>query len=312
MPDGDRGEILTRKPGLVCAWEERSLAVATTSHDPQARSRSWLRRRGVALGALLIAAAIAVAAVVLVSASPPLHTEGARISHLTIASRFVHRKVAVTLVTPAGGGADRPLLVFLHGHDADNDSVLSDQLFTAMHALGQSAPDIAFPYGDNSYWHNRADGAWSSYVLDEVIPKALKVLDANPRRVAIGGLSMGGFGAYDLARLDPGRFCAIGGHSPAIWFAYRDAEGIAFDNPRDFARNNVIAAAKANPKLYGHARLWLDVGAQDPYFHATDEQLASALHIHLHVWPGGHNFGYWNAHWTDYLRFYTHALATCQ
>jgi hypothetical protein len=29
------------------------------------------------------------------------------------------------------------------------------------------------------------------------------------------------------------------------------------------------------------AQLWLDVGAQDPYFQATEGQLASALHIHL-------------------------------
>jgi hypothetical protein len=73
----------------------------------------------------------------------------------------------------------------------------------------------------------------------------------------------------------------------------------------------VIAAARANPDLYGHAQLWLDVGAQDPYFYYADQQLASALHIQLHVWPGGHDFGYWNQHWGDYLGFYAHALATC-
>jgi len=72
----------------------------------------------------------------------------------------VHGKLGLTLVTPAGGGANRPLLVFLHGHDADNNSVLSDQLFTALQALGPRAPDIAFAYGEAlSYWHNRADGA---------------------------------------------------------------------------------------------------------------------------------------------------------
>ena len=122
-------------------------------------------------------------------------------------------------------------------------------------------------------------------MLDEVIPKALTVLNADPRRVAIGGISMGGFGAYDLARLDPGRFCAVGGHSAAIWptFTSPNVDSRAFDNARDFARNDVIAAATANPKLYGHAQLWLDVGAQDPYFIAADQQLANALHIHLHM-----------------------------
>jgi enterochelin esterase-like enzyme len=286
-----------------------------TSPDPQGHLTPRVGRRGALLGAALIVAAVVVVVAVIVSASSsaPLRTDGARTSHLTIASRYVHRNMGLTLVTPAGGGAHRPLLVFLHGHHADNSSPLSDQLFTALRALGRRAPDIAFPYGDAlSYWHNRADGAWASYVLNEVIPKALAVLDADPRRVAVGGISMGGYGAYDLARLDPGRFCAVGGHSAAIWTKYQDAEGGAFDNARDFARNNVITAARMNPKLYGHAQLWLDVGTQDPYFQATDRQLASALHIHLHVWPGGHDYGYWDEHWNDYLGFYAHALAICR
>ena len=249
-----------------------------------------------------------------------MNTEGARVLHLTIDSRFVHgampsmSSMPLTLVTPAGGGAHRPLLVFLHGVHRlgyDNNSQLTNQMFAALHALGPSAPDVAFPYGDDSYWHNRADGAWASYVLDEVIPKALTVLGADPRRVAIGGISMGGYGAYDLARLAPSRFCAVGGHSAAIWTKYDDAEGGAFDNARDFARNDVITAAGMNPKLYGRAQLWLDVGTQDPYFQTTDGQLASALHIPLHMWPGVHDFTYWNAHWSDYLGFYAHTLATC-
>jgi S-formylglutathione hydrolase FrmB len=255
------------------------------------------------------------------SSSPPVNTQGARISYLTIDSRFVARSampsmssMPLTLVTPAGGGAHRPLLVFLHGHAPyDNNSQLTNQMFAALHALGPSAPDIVFPYGDNSYWHNRASGAWASYMFDEVIPKALTVLHADPRRVAIGGISMGGYGAYDLARLDPGRFCAVGGHSAAIWptLTSPNMDSPAFDNAGDFARNDVLAAAKANPELYGHAQLWLDVGAQDPYFISADRQLASILHIQLHMWPGVHDFTYWNAHWGDYLGFYAHALATC-
>jgi S-formylglutathione hydrolase FrmB len=264
--------------------------------------------------ALAIAGTLIVAVLAVCSSPPPLHTEGARISHLTIASRFVPGKMPLTLVTPADGGAHRPLLVFLHGVFYDNNSQLTNQMFAALHALGPRAPDIAFPYGDQSYWHNRASGAWGSYVLDEVIPKALTALNADPRRVAIGGISMGGLGAYTLARQEPGRFCAIGGHSAAISLTYslsESTEAGAFDDASDFARNDVIAAAKTNPNLYGHAKLWLDGGTDDP-FHDADEQLASALHTHMHVWPGGHDFTYWNAHWRDYLDFYAQALATCR
>ena len=215
-------------------------------------------RRGRLPGALFIAVALAVAAPAACSSSSPVNTEGARILHVTIASRLVYSAMPLTLVMPAGGGAHRPLLVFLHGLHSlgyDNNSQLTDQMFAALHALGPRAPDIAFPYGDDSYWVNSADGAWASYVLDEVIPKALMVLNADPRRVAIGGISMGGYGAYAIARLDPGRFCAVGGHSAAIG-SFGGAPASTSD---------VIAAATANPKLYGRAQLWLDVGAQDSF-----------------------------------------------
>jgi enterochelin esterase-like enzyme len=241
--------------------------------------------------AVFTAAALTVGA--LASCSSPVNTQGARVMHLTIASRFVHGTMPLTLVTPAGGGAHRPLLVFLHGVVYDNNSQLTDQMFAALHALGPRAPDIAFPYGDQSNWVNSAGGGWASYVLDEVIPKALTVLHADPRRVAIGGISVGGLGAYAIAGLNPGRFCAVAGHSAAI-------------SPGPLGTLD-------NPKRYGHAQLWLDIGAGDDVsLIAGDEQLANALHIHLHMWPGGHDFGYWNAHWSAYLGFYAHALATCR
>jgi S-formylglutathione hydrolase FrmB len=257
----------------------------------------------------VIAVVVLIGAIVVRSA-PAVRARGAVITHLQIHSRFVHRRV-LTLVTPAGGGSNRPLLVFLHGRGGNQDAELSDRLFAALSALGARAPDIAFPYGGNhSYWHDRAGGGWGSYVLREVIPDAVNALHADPTRIAIGGISMGGFGAYDLARLAPGRFCAVGGHSAALWPAAGDTAPGAFDSATDYARHDVIAAARANPNLYGHARLWLDGGDQDP-FHSADEQLAAALHLHMHVWPGSHESAYWNAHWGDYLSFYAAALAAC-
>ena len=203
------------------------------------RDLTEYRRR---LPAALIAVALTVGALAGCSSpalvNMPVHTEGARIWHLTIDSRLVQGTMPLTLVTPAGGGAHRPLLVFLHGLHSlgyDNNSQLTGQMFAALHALGPRAPDIAFPYGDDSWWANTPGAAWSSYVLDEVIPRALKVLHADPRRVAIGGISMGGIGAYAIASLDPGRFCAVGGHSAAI--------------------DPGTAGAFGNPKLYGHAQL---------------------------------------------------------
>jgi predicted esterase len=277
--DPSRGSLLV--PGFLGA----AMAIICTG------IRRELTAHHRRVPAVLIAVALTIGVLAGCSSPSPVNTQGARILRLTIVSRFVRGAMPLTLVTPAGGGPHRPLLVFLHGLGYNNNSQLTDQMFAALHALGPRAPDIAFPYGGSSAWVTSAS-AWASYVLDEVIPKAVKVLHADPRRVAIGGISNGGLAAYAIASLDPGRFCAVGGHSAAIYPGPLGAFG--------------------NPKRYGDAQLWLDVGAQDPSFIAGDEQLARALHVHLHMWPGGHDFGYWNAHWSDYLGFYAHALATCR
>lgn len=248
---------------------------------------------------------------VLVRAATRTNTYAARILHVVIQSPLVHARMPMTLVAPAGGSGGRPLLIFLHGRGQDQNSQLTAPLFSALHELGGRAPDLAFPYGgDHSYWHNRAGGAWASYVLDEALPSALRILRADPNRLAIGGISMGGFGAYNIARSEPQRFCAVGGHSAAIWPSGALSAAGAFDDAGDFAQHDVIRWAATHRDPYGRARLWLDGGSEDP-FHQADATLAHELGIRMHVWPGSHDSNYWNAHWHDYLAFYANALANC-
>jgi enterochelin esterase-like enzyme len=242
---------------------------------------------------------------------------GAVVSHFFVRSRFVHARLRETLVVPAGSaGSRRPLLVFLHGRGMTEDGSLNAQMFAALAAQGKRAPDIVFPDGgDHSYWHDRHGAAWGRYVMQEVIPDALKRLGADPRRVAIGGISMGGFGAFDLARLHPGSFCAVGGHSPAIWTSSGQTAPGAFDNAADFARNDIVHVARSHPGLFAGKPLWLDAGNADP-FDPGDRAFVAALRsgglkITVHRWPGGHTGSYWKSHWSSYLGFYARALASC-
>jgi len=269
-------------------------------------------RRTSALAAVIVTAL----AVTLATRAQGTDERGARVVAFSIASPLVHATMPVAAVIPAGSTTrPRPLLVFLHGYGANQDSYLTDAMFAALAQLGAQAPDVVFPYGSaDSYWHDRADGEWGSYVMREVIPQAIARLHADPRRVAIGGISMGGFGALDLARLNPGSFCAVGGHSPALWASGGESAAGAFDDATDFARHDVIAAARGG-RLAGGIPVWIDVGTQDP-FRAADTLLAGLLRAHgqpvqFHVWPGGHDSAYWNSHWRSYLAFYATALARC-
>ena len=245
----------------------------------------------------------------------PADPRGAKVERLEIRSRAVGRALPVTLVTPAGARRARPLLVFLHGRGSDERSYLSDELYAALARLGARAPVVALPDGgDASYWHDRRDGAWGRYVVDEVVPQVARRARTARRRVAIGGISMGGFGALDLARRHPGRFCAVGAHSPALWReAGETAEG-AFDDAADFERHDVVGAARATPGAFGGAPLWLDAGDEDPFlpgFEALRDGLrAGGIAVRGAVWPGGHDGAYWSRHWDDYLGFYADACPT--
>jgi S-formylglutathione hydrolase FrmB len=224
-----------------------------------------------------------------------------------IESRYAHRSLPQIAVAPPGVRR-APLLVFLHGKGAGPESNANGAFLAALSKLGRRAPAVVFPDGgDHSYFHDRRDGAWDDYVIREAIPAAVRHTRADPARVAIGGISMGGFGAFDVALHHPRRFCAVGGHSPAIWSSAAEAAPGAFDDAADFGRNDVIAMARARRPA---RRLWIDSGDRDPFVPGA-RLLAAALGIPKRTWSGGHDGAYWSAHYGDYLRFYASALARC-
>jgi Predicted esterase len=144
-------------------------------------------------------------------------------------------------------------------------------------------------------------------VLREAIPAGLARTGA--RKVAIGGISMGGFGALELAARQPLRFCAVGGHSPALWLRAADTAPGAFDDAADFRRNDLLSVAKRRACLRQprvdrrRNRRSVPCGRR-----GTGTPVAATGRAgRLHVWPGGHDDAYWRRHMAQYLRFYADA-----
>jgi enterochelin esterase-like enzyme len=260
-------------------------------------------RRYAILGA---AVAIAVAALTACGSSdkgasastttPPQskNTRGSRVVHYTLDGRdeiaVVPRKTS------------HRLIVLLHGRGAGPQQFLTNQLFATLGHPGYPVV-VMLNGGQSSYWHDRTSGKWASMVLNRAIPDAKRRFHTTGK-VAIGGISMGGYGALHIASLRPSLFCAVGGHSAALWQRVGAAARGAFDNAIDFNDNNVFKASGRLKKL----QVWLDVGDQDSFRNA-DALLARKLSIPLHVFPGGHDRAYWNSHMSNYLAFYVHACA---
>lgn len=241
---------------------------------------------------------------------------GAHVTRFALGSRLLHRTLHEIVVAPRGGAGGRPVLVLLHGRNGRPADFLNDQWYKELAALGPRAPGLVLvDGGDHSYFHDRADGPWGRYVLEEAIPAGIARLRGDRTRVAIGGISMGGFGALDLALEHPGRFCAVGGHSAALWRTGAETPAGAFDDEGDFSRHDVLHLAAARRRPLGRARVWLDAGRDDPFFSA-DRELASILRargqpVQFHSGRGGHEHGYWWPREPRYLDFYSAALAAC-
>jgi S-formylglutathione hydrolase FrmB len=230
--------------------------------------------------------------------------------HFTVESRLVGRSLEQAVVVPSGDTEGRPLLVLLHGRSSSPDSMAKKSVADAIRKLGSRAPVVVFANGGNhSYYHDRADGRWGSYILEEVIPTAIRKYKLDGRRVAIGGFSMGGFGALDLARFR--RFCAVGGHSAAMWRTGGETPQGAFDDAEDFEQNDIIEAAAANPHLYGRARIWIDIGTDDPFRRANEELAHRLAGESFHLWRGDHDFSHFERDAPKVMRFYANALERC-
>jgi hypothetical protein len=218
-------------------------------------------------------------------------TRGARVVRFTLRSRYVHRDLHEVRVVPARHAGWT--LVLLHGYGAGPSQFLSQPFFDTLAALGRRAPVVLLlDGGRDSYWHDRAGGRWGSMVLKEAIPQR--------GRVAIGGISMGGYGAL-LAGSRAQRFCGIGVLSPALWLQPGETAPGAFDDREDYERNDVFELPPPHP-------LWIGLGASDPFRQAA-LAYAKRAGVTAHVAPGGHDLAFWDAHMPALLRFFAHACA---
>ena len=191
-----------------------------------------------------------------------------------------YRKRLVRMVTliPAAAQAQvthtLPVVIALHG--LGSDALGAAGLYApAMTAARVSRFAVIAVDGGGTYWHRRADGDDPlGMISHEVLPRAA-ARGLAVARIGIIGYSMGGYGALLLAeRLGAGSsrhgarpdsgVAAVAAASPAIFVSYQDARAAdpgGFDDPADFARNNVLAGLSA---LRG-VPVWVACGGTDPF-----------------------------------------------
>jgi enterochelin esterase-like enzyme len=168
--------------------------------------------------------------------------------------------------------------------------------------------------GGQTYWANWDGGPrWADYLIEDVVSTIdlrYRTLARAPSR-AIGGLSMGGLGALNLAFQHPDVFGVVGGHSPSVRLEPDPA--LWFLPGQTFWDNNPVWLAQHRPGL-DSLKIWLDAGDEDvwlPNVEAVrDALVGEGLQPAWHLYPGPHEAEYWIDHVPDYLLFYGGVLRT--
>ncbi|HXG01530.1 MAG TPA: alpha/beta hydrolase family protein [Bacteroidota bacterium] len=232
-----------------------------------------------------------------------------------------------TILLPADRTSQQrfPALLLLHGYGGDHSNWTS---FTRLAEYVKDLPLIVvMPDGENSWYVNsptQPERRFEDYIVYDLRRHLAQRYGADTTRMAIAGLSMGGFGATMLALKYPRLFRFAGSLSGALSFSR--------DLPDTTARAGRLIAASfrplhANPKALREFRdkydlfrlakttadslpyLYFSIGAQDGFleFLPAHRELTNILRLRgvayeYHEVPGGHNWPFWDREVQPMLR----------
>lgn len=198
-----------------------------------------------------------------------------------------------------------PVVHQLHGH-SDDHTIWLRRTTIELHAERIGAI-VVLHNGERSFYHDDVAGhrLWEQHIL-----QAIAYIDATFRTVtdrrgrAIGGLSMGGYGALKLALRHPHLFGSAVSHSGALdavgLMAARKPGDVLGDDMRRVFGATVPASAdlfKLAPRAKPLPKLHIDCGSED-FLLPCNRKLHAFLEkrriAHTYrEYPGSHNWQYW-------------------
>lgn len=249
-------------------------------------------------------------------------------------SDVLGKQTTTQVLLPDVGKPPFATFYLLHGRSDDHTIWLRRtrlEVYAARYPL-----IIVLPDGHRGFYTDNVDGlAWAKHIGEELPAMIERHFQARPARAAraIGGLSMGGYGALRVGLGYADRFCSINSHSGAVgWGRFRDgvtreqeAKRLGWDafvraemrrifgvkalrggphDPVPYARK-----AKRAGRLPG---LLIDCGVDDFLIEsnrdfARDLEEAKIPHIYREF-PGAHDWDYWDLHIREALEFHAKNL----
>lgn len=224
----------------------------------------------------------------------------------TYPSAILGQNMFYTVYTPpcyAPSAQPYPVVYLMHGSNENDEHWVRLGIVEHLNngITNGTLPDmvVVMPFGNliaNRNWFDYL--SWGNIFVQELMPDAERKYNIGTTQAlrAIGGISRGGFWAYQIGFSHPEMFSAIGGHSG--FFDLYHAED----------QYNPLDLALSAPGL-DNIRLYIDRGAEDfaaPGLDIMGERLAQRGLDHQYiVRPDGIHYNtYWVQHVEEYLQFY--------
>ncbi len=235
-------------------------------------------------------------------------------------SRTLQKQVATTVILPDNFKPPYPTFYLLHGLSDDNSIWLRR---TRIEYYARNLPlIIVMPDGYRSFYTNHRNGpAYADYIACELPTVIERTFPARSSRRArsIGGLSMGGYGAFRIALGHARRFISASSHSGCLAMANFPNEHLPetefsqiFGRSPRSTDHDLVHLARRVRRTGPIPHLSFDCGTEDfllghnRFFH---KQLNKMGYAHEYVeYPGDHNWDYWDTHVQHALAFHCHQM----
>ena len=274
-----------------------------------------------------------------------------RIDCNALNSRVLRETVHYCVLLPTGYDASGSkssalrysVLYFLHGLGENEQALFKMGGWNLVEDLRREYKITEFlivtPEAKESFYVNSADGKvrYSDFFLHEFMPFIeghYRVRRERDSR-AVGGISMGGYGALRFAFTNPELFSAVSAESAALITAspaeldammrsgspLSNVLGAAFGNPIDLAHwrgNDPLMLAQKNRPAIRRLAIYFNCGRDDQFeFELGAEKLhreldSEGVKHEYHLYSGDHSASYFLAHLAEVLEFHSRNFQTAK
>jgi S-formylglutathione hydrolase FrmB len=266
-----------------------------------------------------------------------------RIECGSLASKILHLAVRYCTLLPPSYDSDTqrrfPVLYFLHGLGDNEQSLINTAGWNLIEDLREQGKIgdfiVVTPAAGRSFYVNSYDGRtrYSDFFIREFIPAIERKyrIRANAASRAIGGVSMGGYGALRFAFAYPHLFSSVSAHSAALLPQPVEKLRNAMDasprmsallgdvfgrpiNAAHWAQNSPFVLVDKNHSEIAHLKIYFDCGRSDEYgFNEGAQELQEKLDAlkirhESYIYTGNHGLVSFLEHLPASMEFHSRAF----